>query len=50
MPAWGSAASDWTYDPSRDKGNKTVTRQLSEAQIDILVQFIRHWESYDTLP
>ena len=50
MPAWGSAASDWTYDPAVDKGSKTVTRQLSEDQIQVLVQFIRHWQNYDTLP
>jgi mono/diheme cytochrome c family protein len=50
MPAWGSAASDWHYDAAVDKGSKTVTRQLSEDQIQVLVQFIRHWQNYDTLP
>ena len=52
MPAWGSAASDWSYDPSRDQQSLAggVTRKLSEDQIHLLVQFIRHWEQYDTLP
>ncbi len=50
MPAWGSAASDFVYDPTRDKQSGKVTRVLSENQITILVQFIRHWESYGTLP
>ena len=51
MPAWGSAASDWHYDATRDgKNAPVVKRALSEDQINTLVQFIRHWESYDTLP
>jgi Cytochrome C oxidase, cbb3-type, subunit III len=50
MPAWGSAASDFQYDPTRDKQSGKVTRVLSEDQINILVQFVRHWEQYDTLP
>jgi Cytochrome C oxidase, cbb3-type, subunit III len=50
MPAWGSEASDFHYDATRDKLKVPVTRQLSEDQIHILVQFIRHWENYDTLP
>lgn len=50
MPAWGSAASDWTYDKSRDKVGPKIVRQLSEDQVHVLVQFIRHWENYDTLP
>lgn len=50
MPAWGSQASDFTYDPTRDKLKPPVTRQLTEEQIHILVQFIRHWEQYSTLP
>lgn len=50
MPAWGSQASDFTYDPNRDKLKPPVQRTLSEQQINLLVQFIRHWESYQTLP
>jgi mono/diheme cytochrome c family protein len=50
MPAWGSAASDFMYDPTRDIQPPSVTRSLSEDQINILVQFIRHWENYNTLP
>jgi hypothetical protein len=51
MPAWGSVAPDFTYDATRDKTRPTGNvRQLSEDQIHTLVQFIRHWESYDTLP
>jgi mono/diheme cytochrome c family protein len=50
MPAWGSAAPDFKYDPTRDKQGPKVNRTLSEDQINILVQFIRHWEDYNTLP
>ena len=50
MPAWGSVAPDFTYDPGRDKQKPPASRTLSEDQINILVQFIRHWENYQTLP
>ena len=54
MPAWGAAAPDWTYDAARDKagahGRAKVTRQLSENEIHMLSEFIRHWEKYQTLP
>jgi mono/diheme cytochrome c family protein len=50
MPAWGSAAPDFHYDPTRDQQSGRVTRVLSENQIHLLVQFIRHWENYQTLP
>jgi hypothetical protein len=51
MPIWGSIASDFTYDPARDKSKPSGNvRQLSESEINILVQFIRHWEQYQTLP
>jgi mono/diheme cytochrome c family protein len=50
MPNWGSIAPDFTYDKSRDKVPPQQTRQLSEDQIHILVQFVRHWENYQTLP
>jgi cytochrome c551/c552 len=49
MPNWGGTASDFTYDPTRDK-QKPGSRILSEDQIHILIQFIRHWENYTTLP
>jgi cytochrome c551/c552 len=50
MPNWGGIASDFTYDPKRDKSQPIATRVLSEQEISILTQFIRHWESYSTLP
>ena len=49
MPNWGGTASDFTYDPTRDK-QKPGSRILSEDQIHVLIQFIRHWENYNTLP
>jgi mono/diheme cytochrome c family protein len=50
MPNWGSIASDFHYDPHRDKQQPSSTRVLSEQQIQVLIQFIRHWENYTTLP
>jgi mono/diheme cytochrome c family protein len=50
MPDWGSIAPDFTYDPTRDKQKPSGVRVLSEDQINLLVQFIRHWENYSTLP
>ena len=50
MPNWGSIAADFHYDPSRDKQQPNPVRVLSEQQIQILIQFIRHWENYSTLP
>jgi hypothetical protein len=50
MPNWGSIASDFHYDPKRDKQQPNPVRVLSEQQIQILIQFIRHWENYSTLP
>jgi mono/diheme cytochrome c family protein len=46
MPNWGSIAPDY----SESKPAVYATRQLSEDQINLLVQFIRHWENYQTLP
>lgn len=46
MPNWGSVAPDYTD----SKPPVYQTRQLSEDQINLLVQFIRHWEAYETLP
>ena len=50
MPAWGMTAPDFHYEPKRDKQQPTNVRALSEQQIQILIQFIRHWENYSTLP
>jgi mono/diheme cytochrome c family protein len=55
MPVWGSQAPDWTYGLDKDgkindPKTKPIKRQLSEDQINLLVQFIRHWENYSTLP
>jgi len=51
MPNWGSIASDWgSFESSRDKQRPNPSRVLSEPQIHLLVQFVRHWESYQTLP
>ncbi len=50
MPNWGGIASDYTYDPSRDKQKPATQAVLNQDQIHVLVQFIRHWEQYTTLP
>ena len=50
MPNWGSVASDFHYDATRDKLQPNPVRVLSEQQIQLLIQFIRHWENYSTLP
>lgn len=50
MPNWGGIASDYTYDPSRDKQKPSTSAVLTQDQIQVLIQFIRHWESYTTLP
>ena len=52
MPNWGSISSTYVRDGSPLAANATVNpaRVLSENQIDILIQFIRHWENYNTLP
>jgi hypothetical protein len=53
MPNWGSIASDYAANGSPAPGAGSVvnhTRVLSETQINILIQFIRQWESYTTLP
>jgi mono/diheme cytochrome c family protein len=52
MPNWGSIAND--YNPALNPpGAGAVVNQsrvLTEAQINILIQFIRQWENYTTLP
>jgi mono/diheme cytochrome c family protein/cytochrome c551/c552 len=50
MPNWGSIAPDYHADKAVDKVPANPTRVLSEEQINTLVQFIRHWENYQTLP
>ena len=50
MPNWGGIAPDYTYDATRDKSQPSPVRILSETQINTLIQFIRHWENYSTLP
>lgn len=50
MPNWGGTAADFTYDPTRDKQQPLPPHTLSENQINILTQFIRHWENYATPP
>jgi hypothetical protein len=49
MPDWGGPDPGFVYNPSRDK-QPPLPRQLSDQQIMILIQFIRHWENYTTLP
>jgi hypothetical protein len=49
MPDWGGPAPGFQYDPARDK-EQPAPRVLSDQQIAILIQFIRHWEQYSTLP
>jgi mono/diheme cytochrome c family protein len=52
MPNWGSIAPGYSEaaHPPGAGAHINPTRVLSEAQIQTLVQFIRHWEQYDTLP
>lgn len=50
MPNWGGIASDYTYDPTRDKQKPAPQAILTQDQIHVLIQFIRHWEDYTTLP
>ena len=52
MPNWGSIASDYdaTAHPAGKGGTVNHQRVLSEQQIAILIEFIRQWEHYSTLP
>jgi mono/diheme cytochrome c family protein len=50
MPNWGGIAPDFKYDPARDKQMPIATPVLTQTQINVLIQFIRHWENYSTLP
>ena len=56
MPNWGSVAPDYKpadhVDPTTGKPIQPLnsSRVLSEDQINLLIQFIRHWQQYDSLP
>jgi Cytochrome C oxidase, cbb3-type, subunit III len=52
MPNWGAIASDYNQVANPPGAGAVVnhTRVLSETQINILIQFIREWENYTTLP
>jgi cytochrome c2 len=51
MPNWsGHVASDFTYTVGRDTTKPLTSRVLSETQIHVLIEFIRHWQQYTTLP
>jgi hypothetical protein len=53
MPNWGAIANDYKANGSPPPGAGAVInehRVLSETQINILIQFIRQWEDYTTLP
>jgi hypothetical protein len=53
MPNWGAIANDYAANGSPAPGAGAIvnhTRVLSETQINILIQFIRQWENYSTLP
>jgi hypothetical protein len=52
MPNWGGIAADYNpaTNPSGPGAVENTSRVLSETQINILIQFIRQWESYNTLP
>jgi hypothetical protein len=52
MPNWGAIAPGYNAaeHPPGPGGVVNQTRVLSEAQIETLIQFIRQWEHYSTLP
>lgn len=52
MPNWGGIASDWnpTANPPGPGAVLNTKPVLTQTQINILIQFIRHWENYTTLP
>ncbi|MHB8717643.1 MAG: c-type cytochrome [Candidatus Dormibacteria bacterium] len=51
MPNWsGNIASDFHYTVGRDTTKPLTSRVLSEDQIHVLIQFIRHWQNYTSLP
>jgi hypothetical protein len=52
MPNWGGIASDYNpvANPPGPGAVENKTPVLSQTQINILIQFIRQWEDYNTLP
>ena len=50
MPNWGGIASDFHATAGRDTTKPNTSRVLSEDQIQVLIEFIRHWEKYTSLP
>ena len=51
MPNWsGNVADNFTFTPGRDTTHPNTSRVLSEDQIHILIQFIRHWQQYTNIP
>jgi Cytochrome C oxidase, cbb3-type, subunit III len=52
MPNWGGIASDYNKqtNPAGPGAVLNTSPVLTQPQINILIQFIRHWESYSTLP
>jgi hypothetical protein len=52
MPNWGGIASDYNQhtNPPGPGAVLNTSPVLTQTQINILIQFIRHWESYSTLP
>lgn len=52
MPNWGSIASDYvpSEHPPGPGGAVNQKRILTEDQINLLIQFVRHWQQYDSLP
>ena len=51
MPNWsGNVADNFTFTPGRDTTHPNTTRTLSEDQIHVLIEFIRHWQDYTNIP
>ena len=52
MPNWGGIASDYNaaQNPPGPGAVINTSPVLSQTQINILIQFIRQWENYNTLP
>jgi Cytochrome C oxidase, cbb3-type, subunit III len=52
MPNWGGIASDYNQQANPPGAGAVLNKSpvLTQTQINILVQFIRQWENYNTLP